>query len=329
MIYILMEDHSYRKWILIACIVMLLVVCSYTIYSIYMYLHHYSIISGTIKNVYGRMQDVSRKRQQKNLAAMVERGSEKDNSIIGRIDRAITYSGIPSKYKWASTEVLLSLNIIAMIVITIAIYIIYRSVTVAIVAVTTLEIIIMIVLTYKANRKYIKVEDSLGEFMGCIENFSSTSDDIMVILDRCSKYIDTSIGAAVTRCVSEAKNSGNRVAAMARLESTFENKYWKLLIRNLSMCSRHSCNYTDVIKQLKDVIEEYTTYEKERRQEYRNNRMQIYAMLAIGGFSIVQTSSLIEGSWIEMITGNKLILLISVVGMIEVAYISIIKGMEH
>ena len=329
MLYIFQYNFSVKHVLLIICMIAGIASVAYAMYSIYGYLRKYSIISGQIKGTYERLCEANKSREKRNIAAMVERGNEEDKSIIGRVDRMVTYSGITRKIKWLNTEVFITIDILFMLITTVAASVMARSITVGISATAAIQIVIIVMLMYIANKNYIRVEDSLPQFMGCVENFSTTGNDLIDILDKSSRYIDPTIGVAVQRCVAESKNSGNVMAAMTRLENTFENKYWKLIIRNLSICSRYDCSYSDIMAQLKDVTEEYIAYEKEKRQEYKNNRMMIYAMTAIGIFAISFVSKITDMTLIEMIVGNKLVALLTVIGLVAVIYIAVIKGMRH
>lgn len=329
MLYIFQYDFSVKHVLLIICIIGGIASVAYAMYSIYCYLSEYSIVSGKIKGTYERLCEANKSREKRNIAAMIERGNEEDKSIIGRVDRMITYSGITRKIKWLNTEVFITIDIIVILVTTVAVAVIARSITVGFTVTVSTQMIVAIVLMYTANTNYIKVEDSLPQFMWCVENFSTTGNDLIEILDKSSRYIDPTIGVAVQRCVAEAKNSGNVMAAMTRLENTFENKYWKLIIRNLSICSRYDCSYSDIMSQLKDVTEEYIAYEKEKRQEYKNNRLMIYAMIAIGVFAMTFVSKITEMTLIEVFIKSKIVMLLTVIGLVAVIYIAVIKGMRH
>lgn len=320
---------SYKHIIVVICLIAGLVSLSYAMYGIYSFLKDYSIISSTVRDIYDRLCEANKQREKRNMVLMVERGNENDSSLLAIVDRLIAYSGIAYKFRWLNTEVALTINIIACTVLIVAAWIISRSILLAIIAVAIVQLMLIVVLTFLADRNYIKVEDTLTQFMGCVENFSSTGNDIITILDKASKYIDPVIGQEVSRCVIEAKNSGNQTSALARLENKFQNKYWQIIIRNLSICARYSCNYSDAIAQLKDIIDEYITYEKEKREEYRNNRIMIAVMLVLGFIAMVYVSQIMEMSMAEMITSNILLAVVSIIGLVIVVYISIIKGMLH
>lgn len=329
MIYIFDYDITYKHVIVLIAAMIMLLGFSYSMYSTYEFFRKYGIIGRQIENIYQRICDINKKREQKNLAVLIERGNEDDKSVLSIIDKIITYSGINKKFKWINTEVALSIDIVAMIVIVLLGSIMTKDFIYAVLLAAIIEVGLAVALFVMANRNYIKVEDNLMQFIGCVENFSATGNDIIVILENVSRYIDPIIAREINRCVMEARNSGNTVASMARLEKSFQNRYWQLIIRNLSICSRYSCNYNEAVAQLKDVIEEYVVYEKERRERYRNNRIMIIILLCIGVVSMYYVSNIVDNTMINMLIGNKVMLLIAIVILIAVVYISVIKGMIH
>lgn len=329
MINIFSYDFSYKHIVVILLLILGLAAFSYSIYSIYSYLNRYGIISKYAKETYTRLCDINKNREKQNAVTLIEKGNEKDKSILAIVDRMITYSGINRKIKWVNTEVALSINIICTVVVTSATSIATKSIINGVIAATILELAVVIVIIIQCNRNYIRVEESLGQFMGCVENFSSSSNDLIEILDKVEKYVDPVISREIDRCVTEANNSGNATASLIRLENTFENSYWKLIIRNLAICSRYSCNYTDAIKQLKEIVEEYISYERQKREEYRNNRVMIMILLAVGLFAMNYVAVITDTTLGYMLLSNRIMLLITIIALAVVIYISIIKGMIH
>ena len=329
MINIFSYNFSYKHIIVIILLILGVLSFSYSVYNIYIYLNRYGIISKYAKETYSRLCDINRNREKQNAITLIEKGNEKDKSIIATVDRMITYSGINRKIKWINTEVALSINIIGTVVIITATAVATKSVINGVIAAIILELITVIIIVLQCNKNYIKVEESLGQFMGCVENFSSSSNDLIEILDKVGKYVDPVISREIDRCVTEANNSGNATASLIRLENTFENSYWKLIIRNLAICSRYSCNYTDAIKQLKEIVEEYISYERQKREEYRNNRVMIMVLLAVGLFTMSYVAIITDTTLGYMLLSNRIMLFITIIALAIVIYISIIKGMIH
>lgn len=329
MINLFSYDFSYKHIIVIILLILGTATFSYSIYSIYEYLNKYGIVSKYAKNTYTRLCDMNKNREKQNAIALIEKGNEKDKSILAIIDRIITYSGINRKIKWVNTEVTISINIICIIFIISSVSVTTKSIINGVVTAIIMELVVVIALVIQCNRNYIKVEENSAQFMGCVENFSASSSDLIEILDKVGKYVDPVISREIDRCVTEANNSGNATASLIRLENTFENSYWKLIIRNLAICSRYSCNYTDAIKQLKDIVEEYIAYERQKREEYRNNRVMIAILLAVGIFAMNYVAAITETTLGDMLFTNRIMLLVTVIALVTVIYISVIKGMIH
>lgn len=329
MVHLFDYELSYKHALLIVIIVAILASITCAIYTIYSYLQKYSTLRRSVERVYKRLSEKNKERSIERTKEILTYGNATDKTLLSKMDNLITYSGLADKFRWINTETVLTVVIILDVLILLGVSVVEADIIMGICTAIIADTLMVIVLMLMGNRQYIKVEDALPQFMGCIENFSSVSNDIITILDKSKRYIDPILRPAVARCIIDASNSGNQTAALARLEDSFQHKYWKMCIRNISICSRYSCNYTETIENMKDIIDEYISYEKERREQYRNSRILIVFMIAIGIYALNKCCTICGIQVLTSIKGSGFINIIAVIAFVVTLYISIIRGMRH
>lgn len=336
MIEALTYEFSYKTVILILLMIVLLGVTIYLIYAGYKFLRENSILSDKAYEVYNKINTKSTERKQKeSLKKLYSARSSNDKSLLIRLDRLIVYSGINKKFKWISSEIVIIAMILLGIISMIGVTILTHGIIYGLGAMILVEYVIYLWMVIARDLQYIKVEDSLNDFIGVIQNYSMLSNDIITIFEKALPDIDEPIKTYVKRCVLEAKSSGKRLAAMKRLEDSIENSYFKMIIRNLAICSSYSANYAKVIDQCKATTEIYISHERENRQINKNNAREMAKILTVGIMSVYASTFFIDEniSMLRVIKsyGNigTVIVILALFVIMYTIYITIIKPLKH
>lgn len=302
------------------------------IYEIYNYIKKFGILSSTIASIYSRLNEQSKKREEEQMLSRIKYGNSEDRTIIARLDRVVTYSGIELKIKWMKTEVVITIMMISSVIITVVMTICTKNLVLSIGVAIIVNMIFHITLLVMGNMNYLKVQDGMIEFMGNIQNFSHANSDLMAIFEKSVPYLSEPIRSNVQRCVIEARYSGNKLAALQRLESSLENSYFKLVISSLAQSLLYNNDYSRTIEECKDLVEEFVRFEQERRVEYRNSRLEVLVLVALG---VIATITVTYANGISLkdalkATGMEIVFNIYlIVVMVIVIYIIFIKGVKH
>lgn len=330
MINVFYYDFSFKHVILIITMITLFGFIFYAAFNMYMFFEENSIITRAVKGAYTRLNEKNKEREKKKVIERISVGNKKDNSILSVIDRAITYSGIQNKIKWLKTEVIVTITLLICIAMFTVMFALSKSAfngTVACIALCIFEYALLIA---ASHRRYIEVENGIMEFLGNVQNFSGVETDIIAIFDKAANYTNEPIRTNVRRCVTEARHSGNTMQALNKLEDSIENDYFKLAIRNLSVCSRHSCNYSEVIEELKVLISDYVAFEKQKREKYKALRIEVIVLVVLVVFCLYKMVGFYENGIMGFIGGNRAIILyIGIVVAVIELYKTAIKPMMH
>jgi hypothetical protein len=179
-----------------------------------------------------------------------------------------------------------------------------------------------------------KIEAEMLQFMNIIDNFSKTSDDLIEILERSSRYIDDPLGSQIYDAVQEARNTGDTLLALQDLQNTVQNKHFKMLIRNLETSSRFENNYSDIVEDCRNVFHEYIRAQKEKRSLRLNGMIEVLIMVATGFASIIMIGQMLEdGNIMDALLNNGItgvIIFWILIGSLALSiYIAVFKIMRE
>ena len=257
----------------------------YVVYSAMNYFKYYSRMQKTIQSVYNRMNE------QEKIRAQVERrqrdihGAGGKHDYLAKIDEELAYSGIKEKIKWITTEIYLILVALITVIVATVVTVVFGW-GYGVIAAALVVIAFKMMLSLMANNRDKKTASIMLQFMNIIDNFSKTSDDLVNILEKSSKYLEEPLGSQIYDAVVEAKNTGDTLQALQDLQDKVRNKHFKVLMRNLEISSRFETNYSDIIEDCRNIFHEYLKSEKEKRTLRVNGMLEIGTMLICGIFCI-------------------------------------------
>ena len=275
----------------------------YIVYSAMNYFKYYSRMQKTIQSVYNRMSEQEKLRAQTERRQRDIHGAGGKHDWLAKIDEELAYSGIKEKLKWITTEVY-----IIIVILTVAIVATIVSVLVGyaygLLSAALTFMLFKLVISLMANARDKRTESIMLQFMNIVDNFSRTSDDLISILEKASKYIDEPLSSQIYDAVVEARNTGDTLQALQDLQDKVKNKHFKVLIRNLEISSRFETNYSDIIEDCRDIFHDYIKSEKEKRSLRVNGILEIGTMLLCGLFCIYIIGDITEQGNIVVVLMN-------------------------
>lgn len=322
----LLKEFLNSEFLVYSMYVYLFGLLFYVVYSAINYFKYYSRMQKTLQSVYNRMSEQEKIRAQAERQQRDIHGEGGKHDWLARVDEELAYSGIKEKIKWMTTELYL---IIVMVITAITTTVVAVNINVwyGLVAGVAVVVIFKFVLMLMVNSRNKRTESIMLQFMNIVDNFSKTSDDLINILEKSSKYIDEPLSSQIYDAVIEAKNTGDTLLALQELQEKVKNKHFKVLIRNLEISSRFETNYSDIIEDCRDIFHNYIRTEKEKRSLRINGILEIFAMLACGAFCVTilgeltEEGNIVNALWYGGLVGKGLLIFL-IIAVVASLYIS-------
>ena len=297
----------------------------------YQYLKDSKVIEKQFNKIYRKMDAteklrIATQKRNKELYGKVDK-----ISFQTKVDLKIKHAGIRDKLPWCSTEIFFGLVAILGVVLFFVIRII-RGITLYAFAGFILAIAIAYgTLEILSVKRYNDTENSVISFANIIENFASGTSDLVTIFEKSSLYIDEPLKTALRRCVATARTTGDIGLAIDELQENIEYEQFQMLVRNLEISSRYEANYIEIIHENRDMLQTHLRDQRERKEIYRDGRIQILTLLALGGWCCSMLSG-ISGSDESLMTtllssvSGIIVLVILVIIVLICLFLAFIKG---
>lgn len=292
------------QWFVYSMYIYLLFILVYIVYSTMNYFKYHSRMQKTLQALYVQMSDQEKARAEAERQQRDIHGEGVKTDWLGRLDEELAYSGIKEKFSWLTTElyvIIVMLTATLVMTVTVVVSGLWQGLMAACLVVSAFKLVITLI----SNARDRKTETQLLQFMNIIDNFSKTSDDLVEILEKASRYIDDPLGGQIYDAVQEARNTGDSMMALQDLQNNVKNKHFKILIRNLETSSRFENNYSDIIEDCRNIFHDYIRAQKEKRSLRMNGVMEILIMVAVGILSVVMVGQMTEeGNVIKILLNN-------------------------
>lgn len=292
------------QWFVYSMYIYLLFILVYIVYSTMNYFKYHSRMQKTLQALYVQMSDQEKARAEAERQQRDIHGEGVKTDWLGRLDEELAYSGIKEKFSWLTTElyvIIVMLTATLVMTVTVVVSGLWQGLMAACLVVSAFKLVITLI----SNARERKIETQLLQFMNIIDNFSKTSDDLVEILEKASRYIDDPLGGQIYDAVQEARNTGDSMMALQDLQNNVKNKHFKILIRNLETSSRFENNYSDIIEDCRNIFHDYIRAQKEKRSLRMNGVMEILIMVAVGILSVVMVGQMTEeGNVIKILLNN-------------------------
>ena len=250
--------------------------------SAFRYVVNGKIVKTSLIMVYEKinMSGENRKKSEQMMRQMY--GSYGRRGVLNHIEDNLRYRGIQTKYQLITTELYLAGMIMVSAVIFLLSSILSGNMLYGAAAVAVLNLITELYFNSRRRLRYIRIEDELLPLINSIDAYSSVSDDIINIFEKSIPVLTGPLKDVIYSAVSAAKSTGNSSEALRQLEDSIEHPFFKKLIRNLEISSRHSANYHDIITECRYQLDEATGNEKKLEKIYKDGKFEIIVIIMCG-----------------------------------------------
>ena len=320
------------QWFVYSMYIYLLLLLVYIVYSTMNYFKYHSRMQKTIQSLYVQMNDQERARAEAERQQRDIHGEGIKTDWLGRLDEELAYSGIKDKFRWMTTEIyIIIVTLVTTLVTTLTVVLagLWQGFLAGIITVVAFKLIITLI----SNSRDKKTEAQLLQFMNIIDNFSRTSDDLIGILEKASRYIEDPLGNQIYDAVQEARNTGDSLLALQELQNNVKSKHFKILIRNLETSSRFENNYSDIIEDCRNIFHDYIKAQKEKRSMRFNGVAEILIMVGTGAVSIGMIGQIADGgNVIDVLLSNGttglIIFWILIIAVLVAMYVAVFQIMR-
>ena len=245
------------------------------------------LIKSSLITIYEKLNSAGEKRRLSEKQIMQMYGTANKKGLINHMDENLRYSGIQTKHPILTTELYLVISVIVITMSIVLVFLIGGSLIYGALAACVTVLAMELYFNSCRQRRYEQVEEELVPFINSIDAYAGATDDIMSILEKSIPVITGPLKDAVFFAVTQSKSSGNSPEVLRQLEDSIEHPFFKKLVRNLELSSRHSANYKDIITECRSQLDEATRNARMLEEIYRNGRHDIIVLIICGVLCVV------------------------------------------
>lgn len=296
------------------------------------YIIDHNTLKRLYSNIYKQMSESEKNRLSMSEKDKIRYGETDKKDLMHKMDKLIEYSGLKNKFSFLSTEIILFTYITVFAVSIIVSYIATKNVIYGIIFDILFLITTIGTLIYLDNKQYKDIKKQAIKFINIIQNFASTSNDIISILERTAGYMDDPLQSLLIRCVAEARNSGDREHALSKLQDSIQNEYFKELIRALRIGANYEANYFEIIEDSRSAVQQSLKFEEEKESIRNTGRFEMISLLVVGALCIYLGVDAAGSAITDLFFGSGLVGNIlagyTAAVIIIVIYLGFIKGVS-
>lgn len=218
-----------------------------------------------------------------------------------KIDIYLIRSGLKEKFPFINADIFILISILVSVVTFIITMLITRVFIISVGIALIMFLLFMLYIYILNGITYEKIDNQLILFLNLLENFSTTTDDIVSIFQESSQYLSYPLNKYCEEFVTESKMTGNVRIAFSNFEDKIENERLKDIIRNIEISSRNDANYKEVLGKSKDVIKGYFESKESKRSIKRSGQMDICISAIMGLVVILVMNNLIPNLKYDLI----------------------------
>ena len=320
------------KILLVLLYAYMLAIVVFLVYSVLNYFRDYSRMRQRWIHLRSQLSEAEKERAHNERILREIQGESTKRDFLSRVDEELAYTGIKIKFRWLSTELFIIMSVIIILVVTTLVTVIGGILPGLVAGVLTL-FVIRLGLLILVNIRNSQTELVMLQLMNIMQNLSKSSDSLISVLERSSRYIDEPLSSQIYQAVIEARNTSDTYEALKALQDGVKNKHFKMLIRNLEISSRYESNYADVIQDCSIIFHNYIKAEKEKNNIRSDGAVQIITMIIVGIITTYSMGTITDqGDIVALLmqdTIGRLIGLSTVFSMLASIYIMIFKVLRN
>ena len=172
----------------------------FLIFNLLTYWNSKNTFAQSIKQIYEYTKRHEKERQDAYENEYKRDGALETKGILNRLDKKISESGIKNRFKNLNAEIALIITFITSIITGIAVYVIFGNFVFSLAGFVIVSAMFYIFLDVKCSINFIKEEKNLIIFMDLVYSYSSSTDDLIQILDSAGRHLSEPLRTEIAEC---------------------------------------------------------------------------------------------------------------------------------
>ena len=277
---------------------------------IYNFIRKVNIRNSVIK-ILNKSEINSNNRKQEYEILVEESGALEKLELKHRIDIYLIRSGLKEKFTFLNAEIYFLLTFIVQAIGFVVSQIFIRKIAISICISIFMGLFPFLVLYILTSITYEKIDNQIMVFLNILDNFATSTDDIVSIFQQTSEYVRYPLDRYCDEFVAESKTTGDTKTAFNNLENKIENTKLKDIIKNLEISSENDANYKQILEKSKEIMKGYFENKEKIKSTKRTGQLEIIICLAMGLIIVFMMKSMIPSLLTNLFTkqGGNMILI--------------------
>ena len=284
--------------------VALWIVIAISIFIVSLIIHKEFLKRSIFQEIYGKYKGNLEKKVKEENWFVSKYGVIENRSLLYKIDRLITMSGLKKTFPHLSGEVFIGILFISLITTAILVSNLAGNVFLGLfiaLAVVTAEFLVVIFLS---GRTYNQIEEDTSLFISILSNHAKGSSDIVTIMTRTLPSMDGPIRELIKKFLLDAEKTGDIDIAFDVMKESVDNRTFQTIIVNLKNCMHYQANYEEVLQQMMNQVAEAMSAREERKNILFSMKI---TLVSISIMSVIIVALIGKGIGVdvkEILTGN-------------------------
>lgn len=280
------------------------IVIAISVFIVSLIIHKEFLKRSIFQEIYGKYKGNLEKKVKEENWFVSKYGVIENRSLLYKIDRLLTMSGLKKTFPHLSGEVFIAILFISLIVTAIAVSNIAGNVFLGLfiaLAVVTAEFLVVIFLS---GRTYNQIEEDTSLFISILSNHAKGSSDIVTIMTRTLPSMDGPIRELIKKFLLDAEKTGDIDIAFDVMKESVDNRTFQTIIVNLKNCMHYQANYEEVLQQMMNQVAEAMSAREERKNILFSMKI---TLVSISIMSVIIVALIGKGIGVDVkaiLTGN-------------------------
>ncbi len=226
-----------------------------------------------------------------------------EESLTGRLDRAIVYSGLKRHFPWLYAEnflALMSLGCAGLLIMGWSI----GGVICGIICVAAFVSCVYICIRCMEISALKKTGEDLPRLLDLLSSFAVSGAVYSNIFGQISIYMNEPLRTVFEECEAEGRMSGDISLALLSMADKIEHPQFKQLIRNMEITSRHSEDIAGLVADTRRSLRDYIREASDRKTMLRESAINMGLLLLMSYVVLVITAGLSETNAMTVLTAT-------------------------
>lgn len=276
----------------------------FLIFNLLTYWNSKNTFAQSIKQIYEYTKRHEKERQDAYENEYKRDGALETKGLLNKLDKKIAESGIKNRFKNLNAEIALIVTFITSVIVGIIIYIIFGNFILSLAGFIVSAAMFYIFLDVKCSIAFIKEEKNLIIFMDLVYSYSSSTDDLIQILDSAGRHLTEPLRTEIAECCVQARITGDISSAIQTLSMKVGNPKFYEVLSNLEIGSKYQANYAEMVDAMRDDVKIYLKGRQEDKARASGARIMWVILTVCGLFLLKMIKGFGEKSLFSVLFGS-------------------------